>query len=101
MQRLVWKDLDEEARARALARPPARASDELVGAARAIVDDVRSGGWDALVEQSERIDGVAPRLIEVGPLAAEARRTLGEAELGAIELARDNVASFHQAMVPV
>jgi len=100
MQLLVWNDLDATARARALARPDARVSDELLQSVRAIVDDIRARGWDALVEQAERIDGVAPCLVEVAPLAEEARRSLNCEELRAIELARDNVATFHQATVP-
>jgi histidinol dehydrogenase len=100
MQRLIWNDLDDDARAQALARPQARATDELLGAVRGIVDDVRAGGWDALVEQAERIDGIGPRLVDIAPLAEEARRTLSAAQIDAIELARDNIAAFHQAMVP-
>jgi histidinol dehydrogenase len=100
MRRLVWRDLDEAERAQALARPAARASVELVAAVRAIVDDVRAGGWNALVAQAERIDGVAPAVVEVASLAAEARRTLTSEQLAAIELARDNVAMFHDSMVP-
>jgi len=100
MQRLVWRDLDERGRAAALARPQARASDELLRTVQEIVDDVRARGWEALVEQSQRIDGVAPRLIDVAPLARQARDTLSAGELGAIELARDNIATFHAAMLP-
>lgn len=100
MQRLVWNELDREDRRAALARPVARASEALVGAVRAIVDDVRARGWDALVEQAMRIDGQEPREVEVAPLAEQARRSLDAEQLSAIELARDNVQRFHEAMVP-
>ena len=38
-----------------------------------IVGRVRDGGWDALVAEAERIDGAAPKLVEVAPFAARAR----------------------------
>jgi histidinol dehydrogenase len=100
MQRLVWSELDEAARAKALARPQARAADELLRTVRAIVDDVRSRGWQGLAEQAMRIDGQEPRRIDVAPLAAQARRELDPEQLAAIELAHANVRTFHEAMVP-
>jgi histidinol dehydrogenase len=100
MQRLVWSELDEAARAKALGRPQARAGDELLRTVRAIVDDVRSRGWQGLAEQAMRIDGQEPRRIDVAPLAAQARRELDPEQLAAIELAHANVRAFHEAMVP-
>jgi histidinol dehydrogenase len=100
MQRLVWNELDREDRRAALARPVARASEELVGTVRGIVDDVRARGWDALVEQALRIDRQEPREVETAPLAEQARGELDAEQLAAIELARDNVQRFHEAMVP-
>ncbi|MFL6735045.1 MAG: histidinol dehydrogenase [Sphingomicrobium sp.] len=100
MQRIVWNELDQEDRRAALARPIARASDELVASVRAIVDDVRSRGWDALVEQSLRIDRQEPREVEVAPLAEQARATLTPEQLAGVELAHENVRRFHEATVP-
>ena len=100
MQRLNWNELDREDRRKALARPDARAGEELVAAVRAIVDDVRARGWDALVEQSLRIDKQEPREVETAPLAEQARKALTGDQLAAIELARENVERFHRAMVP-
>jgi histidinol dehydrogenase len=97
---LVWSALGASARAAALARPAQRSDPALQAAVRAIVDDVRTGGWDALSAQAERLDGEAPRLVEVGPLAAEARRTLARGQIEAIELAARNVAAFHQGSLP-
>jgi histidinol dehydrogenase len=100
MQRMVWSALDQAERSRALARPQGRASDELVRAVQGIVDDVRTRGWDALVEQARRIDGHEPQLIEVAALAGQARRELHADQLAAIEQARSNIAAFHEAMIP-
>jgi histidinol dehydrogenase len=100
MQRLNWNELDREDRRKALARPDARTDEELVATVRAIVDDVRARGWDALVEQSLRIDKQEPREVETAPLAEQARKALTRDQLAAIELARENVERFHQAMLP-
>ena len=64
-------------------------------AVAAIVARVRTGGWDALVAEAERIDRAPPRLVEVAPFAAKARATWPAATLAAIELAHANVTSFH------
>jgi histidinol dehydrogenase len=97
---LVWSALDAAARTAALARPAQRSDPALQAAVRAIVDDVRTGGWDALCTQAERLDGEAPRLVQVAPLAAEARRTLTPEQVEAIELAARNVAAFHANSLP-
>jgi len=97
---LLWSDLGGPARAAALARPAQRSDPALQSAVRAIVEDVRTGGWDALCAQAERLDGEAPRRVEVAPLAAEARRTLAAEQVEAIELAACNVAAFHENSLP-
>jgi histidinol dehydrogenase len=100
MQTLVWNELGPGERTRALARPAQRRDAELVAAVRTIVEDVRGGGWPALVAQAERIDGAAPRLVPVAPIAAEARGALAPDQLAAIHLARDNIAAFHADSLP-
>ncbi|MEO6247575.1 MAG: histidinol dehydrogenase [Sphingomicrobium sp.] len=66
----------------------------------AIVARVRDGGWEALVAESERLDGAAPRLVEVAPFAAQARATYPAATLAAVELAHANITKFHEATRP-
>jgi len=97
---LVWSDLDATARAAALARPAGRSDPALQAAVRAIVEDVRAGGWEALCAQAGRLDGEAPRRVDVSPLAAEARRTLSPEQVEAIELAARNVGAFHEGSLP-
>jgi histidinol dehydrogenase len=97
---LTWSDLDAAARAAALARPAARRSPELVAGVSAILEDVRSGEWDALVRQSIRIDGLAPECVAVAPLAAAARSSLPPASVAAMELAARNIRAFHEASRP-
>ena len=69
-------------------------------AVAAIVARVRTGGWDALVAESERIDHAAPRLVEVAPFAAQARASYPAETLAAVELAHANVTRFHEATRP-
>jgi histidinol dehydrogenase len=66
----------------------------------AIVEEVRSGGWDALCRISERIDGQAPEQVEIAPLAAAARSTLPAGAVEAMELAARNIRAFHEASRP-
>jgi histidinol dehydrogenase len=95
-----WSRLTAGEREAALARPEQRGDPALQATVRAIVEDVRTGGWDALVAQAEKIDGAAPRLVPVAPLAEEARRTLSTEQLRAINLAHKNITAFHKGSLP-
>ena len=97
---LIWNDLDECARAAALGRPEQRADRTLRADVRAIIDDVRSRGWDGLCGIAQRLDGGQPKLVEVAPLAAEARRSLPAEAIEAIEAAARNIRTFHDASMP-
>ena len=92
--------MNAAAREAALARPEQRGDPALQAAVRAIVDDLRAGGWNALVAQAERIDGAAPKLVPVAALAEEARRTLTTEQLCAINLAHKNITGFHENSRP-
>lgn len=100
MKRVVWNSLNAAERASALARPPQRRDPALALDVRAIVDDVRDGGWDALVRQAQRLDGEAPRLVAVSGPAAVARQRLTANQLAAIEQAARNIARFHRDSGP-
>ena len=84
----------------ALKRPGARDDPALLDAVRAIVADVRTNGWPALVEQALRIDRAPPKLVPVAQFAAEARRSFPRAALDAIDLARRNIERFHRQTRP-
>ena len=100
MKRLVWSELGEAGQREALARPAGRTDPAVQAAVRAIVDDVRRGGWEAAVRHALRLDGAAPERVNVAPIAEEARRTLSTAQLRAIDLARRNIVAFHKGSVP-
>jgi histidinol dehydrogenase len=95
-----WRRLDAAGRREALARPPQRTDPDLQAAVRAIVEDVRSRGWDGLAAQALWLDGEAPRLVRVAPVAAEARRSLAAEQVEAIELAAANIRAFHEGSLP-
>ena len=97
---MFWNDLEEQARKAALQRPEQRASLELQADVEAILDEVRSGGWDRLCALARRIDGEEPKLAKVAPLAAEARRSLGSDAIAAMEAAARNIRTFHEASLP-
>ncbi|HEX8534757.1 MAG TPA: histidinol dehydrogenase [Allosphingosinicella sp.] len=100
MRTLDWSSLDAAGRADALARPAQRSDAGLQAAVRAIVEDVRTRGWEGLSEQAEQLDGEALRLVRVAAVAAEARRTLSAEQVEAIELAAQNIRAFHQGSMP-
>lgn len=100
MKTLNWTRLPDGERRAALMRPEQRRDPALQAAVRAIVDDVRAKGWEALARQAVRIDGAEPQLVKVDAAAAEARRALDGDQLDAIELAARNIEAFHAGSVP-
>ena len=98
MTRFDWSDVTQ--RGEALARPPKRGDVALRDSVAGIIEDVRTRGWDALVEQSVRIDGAAPVAVAVAPLAAAARQSLSIEAQAAIALAAEAVETFHRATLP-
>jgi len=100
VRRFVWARLGLAERAEALARPERRSDPALQAAVRAIVDDVRARGWDAVAGHAERLDGEAPRLVPTAPLAGQARKSLSREQLAAIETAWRNISAFHAGSLP-
>ncbi len=64
------------------------------------MEDVRLRGWRGLAEQAKRLDGEAPRLVTVKPIAAEARRILASEQVEAIELSASAIRAFHDGSLP-
>ena len=100
MKRLIWNELSASERRTALARPRQRSDESLQAAVLGIVDEVRRGGWQGLVDAAVRIDGEAPRAVEVQPLAAAARRRLSPDRIDALEFAAARIRAFHEASLP-
>jgi histidinol dehydrogenase len=100
VKRFVWGELSGAGRRAALARPKQRTDEQLRSAVQSIVDEVRRRGWRGLVDVAVRIDGEAPREVDVRPLAAAARRRLPADQVAAIELAAERIAAFQKASRP-
>jgi histidinol dehydrogenase len=100
VKRFVWNELGAAARRSALARPRQRSDEVLQNAVRAIVDQVQQDDWRGLVDVAMRIDGEAPRAVEVAPLAASARRRLPADQVDAMEFAASRIRAFHEASLP-
>lgn len=96
--RFDWANPDM--RAPALTRPQGRDDAALLDGVRTIVDDVRARGWDALVQQAMRIDGVEPRQLAVKPFADAAHEAIPAATQNAIRLAAQNIETFHRETLP-
>jgi histidinol dehydrogenase len=96
----VWGELSAAGRRAALARPKQRTDERLRSAVQSIVEEVRGRGWRGLVDTAVRIDGEAPREVDVRPLAAAARRRLPAEQVAAMEFAAGRIAAFHQASLP-
>jgi histidinol dehydrogenase len=100
VKRFVWAELSGVGRRAALARPKQRRDEQLRSGVQAIVDEVRRRGWRGVVDIALRIDGEAPREVDVRPLAAEARRRLSADQIAAMEFAAGRIRAFHEASRP-
>lgn len=101
MQRIDWSTLDADGRREALARPRQRTDAAVSDAVRAIFEDVRTRGGDAVTEWSLKLDGAAPRRLAITPeLERQARADLPPSATRALRVAAENVRIFHQATRP-
>jgi histidinol dehydrogenase len=103
IRRLDTRTLGADGVVRALERPPGAVDPEIHRRVQEIVGAVREKGDRALLEFTERFDGVsltAPELA-VRPEEYEAAlRQVGEATLGALRYAAGRIERFHRAAAP-
>lgn len=101
MQILHWQALDAAGRRAALARAPALTDEAVLQQARDIIASVRRDGDGALRAYAREFDD-----LELGALRvtadefARARASLPAAVLAAMQIAIDNVRTFHRAQLP-
>lgn len=101
MRRIDWSSLDAEGRANALARPARRRDPAVAETVRRIFDDVEARGEAALQAWSLKLDGHAPRRLEITPaVAAAARAVTALEDEAALRVAHDNIRAFHEATRP-
>ena len=100
MKTLDWSRLDAAGRAGGACAPARRSDPRLQSAVRAIVEEVRQGGWDALGELALRLDGEPPRPCPSRRSRPKRGAILAPEQLAAIELAAANIRAFHEGSLP-
>ena len=98
---LEWQSLSANERHECLQRPAMHLDDDMRQSVRRIIDAVRQGGDAAVSELTRSLDNARVTDARVTPGefdAAEA--SLSAAQLEAIDVAIDNVRTFHEAQLP-
>ncbi len=97
---LDWSTLAVADRRNALRRPAHAVADEVHRGARETIAAVRARGDAALLELTERFDGVTLARLEVSAEEfAEAERALTQVQIDALKRAIANVQRFHEAQL--
>ncbi|RZZ90447.1 histidinol dehydrogenase [Pseudoxanthomonas winnipegensis] len=97
-QRIVWNALDAQAQAQTLERPAQTVAEQTRRTVAALIDEVRSGGLDALRVITQRFDGAAPASFEVGEdQFAAAEATIDPTLKQAMVEAAARITAFHKA----
>ena len=96
MKRIVWNELDSNARDACLARPGAGDQQEVEHAVRRVFDQVRADGDTALRALTRRFDGVelAQLIVDADEIAA-AERTVAPSLRAALVQARERLLAWH------
>jgi len=96
-----WNRLDADTRRALLMRPAVRDDADLRDRVRSIVDSVKTNGDEALYRLTRELDGVALDALRVTDAEiAAAHDALPNAAVAAIDIAIDNVRTFHAAQKP-
>ncbi|GEA49723.1 histidinol dehydrogenase [Vibrio inusitatus NBRC 102082] len=102
MRTVTWQSLSEEQQAAVLQRPAIAEGANITAAVSAVVDSVKKDGDKALLELTEKFDGVRPNSIRVSNEDIDAAsERLSEEMKAALNQAYKNIAKFHQAQKPV
>ena len=97
---LEWSSLSADERRAALRRPTQADADGLHRRVREIIDEVRARGDQALLDFTERFDGVKLKSVEVDAAEfAAAEKALDAEQRAALERAIGNVRRFHEAQL--
>lgn len=101
MQTRIWNTLTKTEQQQALTRPAISASTEIKQAVENILNLVKSQGDRALFELTEKFDKVKLESLIVSQTAIQQAGERLSSELKqAIQTAKQNIATFHQAQQP-
>lgn len=101
MRTVIWSGLSTAAREAALARPPRGADPAVAAMVARILGDVDREGAAAVDRWALKIDGAAPRLLELSYSVVDAARAAIDREsLDALEIAAANIRRYHLATRP-
>jgi histidinol dehydrogenase len=96
-----WSALSADEKTQALARPAQRREAKVVDVVRQILDEVGAEGEAAVTRWSDKLDGSAPRRIDLDAATVDrVRAGIDRADLAALDFAADNVRRFHEATRP-
>ena len=97
-RQINWSALNVAEQAATLRRPAQENAAELLQKVQDIIDNVRSGGDDALREMTQRFDGATLTDLQVSDAEFEsAEQSLTALQLTALKKAISNVRRFHEA----
>ncbi len=98
MKTVVWQSLSESQRENLLARPAVNNGANISAIVSGIISDVRERGDEALLELTEKFDGIRPASIKVsGTEIDDACARLSTEMKEALQQAFDNISTFHKA----
>ncbi|MEP1229272.1 MAG: histidinol dehydrogenase [Litorimonas sp.] len=101
MQRFNWSELDDGARKAALTRPAAISDTKLMSSVSDIMARVKDVGDAALLDYTERFDGVRPTALRIDIADMKAAwEALPDLDKAAIDRAKSNIEVFHAAQIP-
>ncbi|MCX2683527.1 histidinol dehydrogenase [Campylobacter sp. MIT 21-1685] len=100
MQILLYENLDQTQKKEALQRPAVAAKDKIMQIVNTLIEDVRSRGDQALIEQTLQFDKIQISKIKLDKDEIEKASNRVDAKLKqAIITAHKNITKFHQAQI--
>ncbi|MCK6262857.1 histidinol dehydrogenase [Vibrio sp. ZSDE26] len=101
MRTVVWQSLSESQQDSVLERPAITEGANITAAVSEVIKNVRAEGDKALIELTEKFDGVKLDSIRVTSAEIEcASARLSEEMKAALEQAHSNITKFHEAQIP-
>ncbi|GLQ71688.1 histidinol dehydrogenase [Vibrio penaeicida] len=101
MRTVVWQSLSEQQQDAVLERPAITEGANITAAVSDVIKKVRAGGDTALIELTQKFDGVTPDSVRVSKRDIQAASDRLSSEMKqALEQAYANISMFHKAQKP-